>query len=113
MIYVLFGLSGVFLAFKELLLFKYHSSFFAGLNPNFWDPSISWRNKYKKRVPPKELFLGSTTVFVMFTDGFHLCKWLSNFFLFLGLGLTIGFVPAGIVYFVRSTCFELVFRTAR
>jgi hypothetical protein len=48
----------------------------------FWNPTISWRNKYKRRLPEKgERFPGSTTVFVMFTDAFHLAQALMNFFI--------------------------------
>lgn len=48
----------------------------------FWDPKISWRNKYKGRVPSKgPKFPGSTTIFVGITDGFHLMQLLMNLFI--------------------------------
>lgn len=42
----------------------------------FWSQS-SWRNKYKNGDPKQgERFWGSTTVFVMFTDAWHLFTFL-------------------------------------
>lgn len=42
----------------------------------FWSQS-SWRNKYKNGEPKQgERFFGSSTVFVMFTDGWHLFNFL-------------------------------------
>ena len=40
---------------------------------SYWIKSISWDNKYKDNDPKKGAkFLGSTSVFVMFTDAWHL-----------------------------------------
>lgn len=51
-------------------------------NPRFWNPKISWANKYKQGTKTQEKFPGSTTVFVLFTDGWHLAQFimLSAFF---------------------------------
>lgn len=55
-------------------------------NPQFWDPSISWKNKYKEDTfDPK--FLGSTSIFVFVTDGWHLLQWFA--YTFIALSLTI------------------------
>jgi hypothetical protein len=51
---------------------------------NFWDNSIAWKNKWKMGyIWDKEAFTGSTTIFVMFMDGWHLVKfiWLMHLFL--------------------------------
>ena len=56
------------------LLFHYHEfqNTFPNANPEFWDPSISWRNKYMNGDPAQgEAFLGSSTIFVAATDGYH------------------------------------------
>ena len=48
-------------------------------NPNYWDPSISWKNKYKYNDPtmgPK--FAGSTGIFVFTTDGWHLTNMVNH-----------------------------------
>jgi hypothetical protein len=44
-------------------------------NDNFWNPALSWKNKYKNNDPalgPK--FAGSTNVFVFTTDAYHLLR---------------------------------------
>jgi hypothetical protein len=56
------------------LLFHYHEfqNTFPNANPEFWDPSISWRNKYQNGDPAQgEAFPGSSTIFVAATDGYH------------------------------------------
>ncbi len=46
----------------------------------FWDNSISWKNKYKDydNGDTRAKFIGSKTVFVGFTDGYHLTNLISN-----------------------------------
>ena len=71
----------------DVLQFHYMRSLFKDFKNNiFWDPEISWRNKYKKGDPkegPK--FIGSDTLFVGFTDGWHLFKMFRTFCIFLGI----------------------------
>lgn len=67
-------LAGVMNGVNQDLLFHYHEfeSFFPNANPQFWDPNLSWRNKYLNGDPRQgEKFLGSSTIFVGFTDGYH------------------------------------------
>lgn len=41
-------------------------------NPQFWNPQLSWVNKYKNGDPAQgEKYLGSSTVFVPFQDAWH------------------------------------------
>lgn len=43
--------------------------------PTYWKMSESWKNKYKNRdISQGEAFLGSTTIFVALTDGWHLLQ---------------------------------------
>jgi len=52
---------------------------FPNANDQFWNPDISWKNKYKNgdyRQGPK--FPLSTTVFVWTTDGYHLMRFSKN-----------------------------------
>ena len=64
----------------DSLQFHYSTSFAADYNPDFWDPDISWRNKYKKDAqgdlvkPLVPRYFGSTTFLVAFTDAWHLFK---------------------------------------
>ena len=67
-------LAGAANGINQDLLFHYHEfeSTFPNANPQFWDPNISWRNKYLNGDPTQgEKFLGSSTVFAGFTDGYH------------------------------------------
>lgn len=46
-------------------------------NPKFWNPEISWKNKWDEdTLKPK--FWGSTTIFVFLTDAWHLFKFIRN-----------------------------------
>ncbi|MBC8047000.1 MAG: hypothetical protein H7Y00_09415 [Fimbriimonadaceae bacterium] len=48
---------------------------FPGANEEFWNPAISWKNKYENGDPALgERFPGSTTVFVFSTDAYHLFR---------------------------------------
>lgn len=53
---------------------------YLGSNP-FWQPDISWKNKYRNRDPSQgQSFIGR--YFVAFTDGWHMLKMVQHFFLF-------------------------------
>lgn len=62
----------------ESLNYHYDNGFsprFKNLNHQFWNPALSWRNKYKDGVPshgPK--FFGSTNALCFATDGYHLLR---------------------------------------
>ena len=48
-------------------------------NHHYWQPEISWRNKYKNGDPAQgRKFPGSTTWLVWTTDGWHLMKMIRN-----------------------------------
>lgn len=67
-------IAGAFNGVNQDLLFHYNEfqTTFPNADPQFWDPSISWRNKYKNGDPTQgEAFLGSNTVFAGLTDGYH------------------------------------------
>lgn len=79
---ILIFLSGMFEGVMDTLSFRYMR--FELKHPKakdkFWNPEYSWLNKYNSQMKPK--FIGSTTVFVFVTDGWHLFKWLRNIALF-------------------------------
>ena len=111
--------SGLSEAVMDTLQFHFYKSPFVKYNPQFWNPQLSWINKYKKGDPslgPK--FPGSTTIFVALTDGWHSFKLLRNLFLFVGLCLVaipclninyviIYFITARILYGIS---FQLLFK---
>lgn len=74
--------SAVCEAVMDTLQFHYtYSVFYRFSNKRFWDPTQSWRNKYRNADPlagPR--FPGSTTIFVGLTDAWHMFKLLRNAF---------------------------------
>ena len=82
-----FGLAGLFNGVMDTLQFHYGSSPFPK-DSLFWNPSLSWRNKYKNGDPGQgPRFPGSTTIFVLVTDGWHLMKALNLAFYRLAIVL--------------------------
>lgn len=70
------------------LLFHYHEfERSTGLTgAQFWDPDLSWRNKYKDGDPAKGAkFFGSTTFLVGLTDGYHASRSLRDSMVILSL----------------------------
>lgn len=62
----------------ESISYHYENGFKQRLpnaNDQFWNPAVSWKNKYYQNNPqmgPK--FLGSTTIFACTTDAYHLLR---------------------------------------
>jgi len=89
----------VFDSFMDILQYRFDQSFFASLDNQFWNPKFSWMNKWRDGCPkfgPR--FLGSTTVFVFLTDGWHLMKWFRNRMLDFIL-FSVLFIPYQNFYF--------------
>jgi len=83
-----FLIAGLFEGAAEALKFHTPKFFerFKKANKQFWDPSLSWYNKYKNGDPaqgPK--FFQSTQFFVGFTDGYHLLRLFRNIFTILAI----------------------------
>lgn len=73
---VILGFIGMFDAAKDTLAHHYGVSIFSEGKSTFWDANLSWCNKWLNCELGKELFWGSSTVFVFLTDGWHLAKFL-------------------------------------
>lgn len=73
---ILIFLAGVCNSIMDVLSFRYEISRFDKLENDKWfNPSISWKNKWKDGDSKKgERFLGSSTVFVFLTDAWHFFK---------------------------------------
>lgn len=92
---------------------------FPNADPNFWNPDVSWRNKYAGGLPENgERFPGSKTVFVWTTDAFHLTNTIHRTTLFTaGCMVTIGekrpwwhyALDIGITYAAHTAGFHLVY----
>jgi len=85
--FLLFILSGMFEAVMDKLQFHYDLSIFKNFkNQLFWDPKISWKNKYEDGDPMKgERFFLSKSLFVGFTDAWHLFKLFRTLTIFAGI----------------------------
>lgn len=87
-IYILIAFfSGATKAVSDTLWFWWGNSIFEKypkiFNPNWWNPRISYKNKYK----PKNKFIRllTSTILVTFTDAWHTFQFLSYFPLFLAI----------------------------
>lgn len=70
-----FIIAAIFNAAMDKLQFHYSQSIFARLDAKFWNPAISWRNKWRNgRKSDGEKFWGSSRWFVSLTDGWHLMQ---------------------------------------
>ena len=113
-------LSGIAEAIMDKLQFHYDTSIFTKFkNQRFWYPGFSWMNKWKGGDPKNgERFLGSSTIFVGFTDAWHLFKLIHNFTIFLGLfliSISCNTIFLTVIYFliariIFGLSFSLIFK---
>jgi hypothetical protein len=79
--------------FNETLQFNYKifEKTFPDANKQWFDPKVSWRNKYEGGDPDNgaKYFL-STTAFVMFTDQYHLNNFIQKTAILTALVIKIG-----------------------
>ena len=114
MIFWLIFIAGVFEGFMDVL--QFHWAKFSANNPTinsaFWNPTLSWSNKYKGNNPAEgEKFPGSTTIFVSLTDGWHLMKLLRNLSLFSSFFFVDNVTLIGVIilYSVNRLGFNLIY----
>jgi hypothetical protein len=79
--------------FNETLQFNYKifEKTFPGANKQWFDPKVSWRNKYEGGNPdngPK--YFMSTSLLVMFTDQYHLNNFIQRTAIMSALVIKIG-----------------------
>lgn len=93
---ILIVLASIFESTMDKINFHFEKSIFSDKkNQLFWNPSLSWKNKWKEDLKT-EKFWGSSTIFVFTTDAWHLFKFLRNTSLFIGLPL-LYFLPINII----------------
>jgi hypothetical protein len=63
-----------------------------GEGKQFWDFKVSWKNKYADwdGGDKSARFLGSKTIFVGFTDGFHLTRMIDRTGMVISIGISGG-----------------------
>lgn len=64
---------------------------FPNANDQFWNPDLSWTNKYKNgNVEDGEKFPLSTTSLIGLTDGYHMMRTGRNLTMVTGITITLG-----------------------
>lgn len=84
---------GVAKGFNETLQYHYKDfkRVFPGANHQWFNPAISWKNKYQNRDRTKgEAFPGSKSLFVAFTDQYHLNNFIHRTAILSALVIKIG-----------------------
>ena len=107
--------SGVFDGVAESLKWHYTAvDNRLSLNDQYWNPAISWTNKYKDGNPDLgPAFFGSTTFLVGATDGYHLMRTGRNITAMTAIALKFGdkqkwywYVAEAIIYYL---CYQIGF----
>lgn len=99
----------------DILLFHYHNSIFSKVkNDKWWNPEISWKNKWKNGDPEQgERFFGSSTFLVSITDAWHFFQHIMILSFILSIVVYIpifGFIIDFLILYLIYTCtFELFF----
>lgn len=84
------GLAGAMKAVKDTLMFHFSGSIFATLSAKYWNPAVSWVNKYKNwPEDASEAFFLSKSWLVWLTDAWHLADTLETLFFFVALVLAL------------------------
>ena len=107
--YILVCLAAVCNAVMDTISFHHNISIFSRYNPNFWNPEISWKNKYvdwdNYRRLRKRFFFHWFVVPAALTDAWHLFKSLMIIFLVLAIvlyqpvfGILYDFVGLGLLW---------------
>jgi hypothetical protein len=80
------------------------------LSGTFWDETVAWKNKWKNGDPKQgEKFLGSSTVFVFVTSGFHLMQFVYLNAFFISLVTYKELVSPVADFFILGIGFRLIF----
>lgn len=88
-----FGLSGVCFALTDTLMHHYHASIFSRFkNKSFWNPEISWKNKYSNPALLIRKKYKGIVVPVIFTDACHLFKFIALVLFGLASVISVPFI---------------------
>lgn len=122
LVIVLIVIAALSKAVKDTLNFHYGNSIFSKLQlEQWWNPSISWVNKYKSAQDLRPKFWGSTTIFVMITDAWHLFDFLQLVSFLLAIifySKMIYFVVDFVIFYIIFCCifelfYSLIFKLVR
>ena len=85
---ILIFLAGIANAIMDTTQFHFEQSIFRKLNKQWWDGTVSWKNKYINRVVrcgKRKILNGLFNYPVLLTDAFHLFKSLMIIFICLAV----------------------------
>lgn len=116
-IVLLLIIAGISKSIMDVVNFHYKTSIFSEMKKGFWwNPSESWKNKYKDRDPSKgPAFFGSTTFFVFVTDSWHFFQMLMYLSLFgvstiaLSICISLSWYWFILIFFVMKSIFTFTF----
>ena len=106
---------GISNAIMDVIRFRYSTSIFKKFkNQQWWNPSISWINKWKNGDHTQgEKFWGSSRWFVRFTDAWHFFQGIMFTCFFLCIILYTPFINRWIdfiiMYFIFTSIFQLFY----
>jgi len=103
--------AGTAKGFNETLQFHWKSfrKTFPEANPKWFNPDISWRNKYSCGNPDNGAkFPLSTSLLVMFTDQYHLNNYINRSALTAAMVIKIGEKKKRFGYYVKDFLFYTV-----
>lgn len=110
---VLVCVAGIANALMDSIAFHFHESMFRACNREFWDPEISWRNKYiDGDVSKGRRKWWIIPIPVAFTDAWHLLKSIMLNSMFLAIGVLIGttFLTVAVWFLVVKSAYGLFFK---
>ena len=95
-------MSGLAKGMNDVL--DYHYDNFKEIHPNandqWWNPNVSWTNKYKNGIPPTPKYFLSTTLFVVPTDAKHTGDFVHKWSLMGALVIKIGDPHPKLIYYL-------------
>lgn len=111
-IIALIALAAIFNASSDTIDDFYSTSIFRKWNQRFWNPVVSWHNKWKNNGTSKdgEKFPGSSTFLVWTTDAWHLSKMLYLSCIFISIGIATSWLIFGLCVLAWFLFFELFYR---
>jgi len=101
-------------AIMDVLSYRYQTSIFVNFSKNWWNPSVSWKNKWKNGNPEQgERFWGSSRWFVRFTDAWHFFQGLmfTCFMVCIVIYKPVfsGLIDFALMYLIFTTTFQLFY----
>ncbi len=102
--------AAIFKSIFDTLQFHYENSVFSKTSQKWWNPAISWKNKWKNDDPNQgERFFGSSTFLVCITDAWHFFQHLMIFCIVLSIVTYVQIYNIWIDFFICYAIFTGVF----